>query len=217
MAEWLLETEDVIKGYAKFSKFTIYDFNKSLILTTIENCIHSKEWPERFYTLRDEYIPGIIGEEASKFFFWYVFNFGMERLNVIKYKEDDLVFLNYICYNYVKEFIRAKLYNVNPLGFYEIHYSYGSETDRVNTYIIRNDGEKISLKMDSDEILNLIEQTTEYFSMLVENNNISLINTKDSDNPENSTLLLDRIKNIERYIWKIQHKLEEGKNTDEHE
>ncbi|MBP1970997.1 hypothetical protein J2Z83_003134 [Virgibacillus natechei] len=69
--ETRLDESLVVSGYQEFAEFILDDFNKHLLINTIENCIKGSEWPKSYFNLRDEFLPNIIGNDASSFFFWF--------------------------------------------------------------------------------------------------------------------------------------------------
>lgn len=167
-----LTESEVIEGYQHFRNFIFSDFNKQLLIDTIKNTINGTEWPMSYYPLRDEYLPGIMGETASQFFFWfalggtYHFDFELE--------EEDYSFLNYIYFNYSLKFMRAKQYNNNPFGFTAINFTHGAERDRFNTFIKRNDEEQFMLRTNTVEFSSMLSQSLEYFNNMIQHEAIGV-------------------------------------------
>lgn len=171
MSEWVLSNERISIGYKKLSGFIKTPMNKEIIAKTIENCVNSKEWPEKYYILRDEYLPELIGLDANAFLFWYIFSTGQDVLEKVSMSFDERVFLKYLGFNYVNIFMKAKLFNDNPLGFYELRYTFFGEGDTFNLNIYRNDGEKFGLRCTTEDIFKMYGQAFYYLSMMMEANN----------------------------------------------
>ncbi|MED1659613.1 hypothetical protein [Bacillus licheniformis] len=166
-----LTKEEIIEGQAEFIKFISDDFKKQLVIKTLENCVNDKDWPRNYYNLRDDFLPNLVGRNAAKYFFWVVFGgilsepFESELDFELKDVEFDL--MNYVMLNYSLKFIRAKKYNVNPLGYDAIWFTFGPENDRVNTYIKRNDEEQFMLRMNPFEFTNMLNDSLEYFTNMI--------------------------------------------------
>src|SRR5690554_6128953 len=103
-----LTKDEILNGRKSFFEFVSVDSNKQLLFRTIENCINGKEWPMSYFQLRSEYLPGIMGEEASKFFFWLALGGHLsEEYNLDDFNQEELVLINYIIFNYGQKFIKA--------------------------------------------------------------------------------------------------------------
>lgn len=195
--------EEVLEAYQYFRGFISVEKNNHLMLKTIENCINGPDWPMSYYKLRDEFLPGVMGEEASRFFFWVALGgFLSDDIEDIDYDEDDVPLINYIFFNYSMKFVRAKNYNNNPFGFSGIHFTHGSERDRFNTFIKRNDEEQFMLRMNVGEYSHMLSDSLRYFSDLVSSDVVETIDNKEFF-LENVNIMIDDLHTIK---YTIQNK-----------
>lgn len=164
-----LDEDSVLLGYERFSEAVADDFQKQLMMSTIENCINGPEWPKSYYGLREEILPEIIGKEASLFFFWFSLggnHMADFELPIINNKTK--LFLNYITFNYSLKFVRAKSHNLNPIGFSSVDFTHGQNQEMFNMYLMRNDSEQFLLRLDTSDFSYLMNDTLDYFSQMVE-------------------------------------------------
>ena len=201
-----LDKEQIISGYEQFSKFISKDINKHLLINTIENCIKGIEWPESYYSLRDDFLPSILGDEASNFFFWSMFGGLLTNNNWLVLDEDTEDLLRYSMYNYALKFVNAKKYNLNPLGFNKISFTHGSEKEFFNTYILRNDSEKIVFRMDTDNFSELVTEMLDYYSQMIDNDVV--------DFSEQIQSLEQIIDSLDRVTNRLKNKLTEETNNE---
>jgi hypothetical protein len=161
-----LSLEEVRSYYKVFRNIMKEDINKQMLITTIQNQVNSNQWPKAYYTLREDTIPAIFGSDFSTFLFWYIlggnFQWDGEELNFIDGK--DQLFLNYLQMNYSLIFIRAKNFNANPLGYDQVNFTFSSEANLFNLYIIRNDESKFLLRTESLDLTEMIADLTNYFT-----------------------------------------------------
>lgn len=165
-----LDYNQVMNGYSSFVEYISDDFNKHLLINTIENCINGPEWPKSYYNLRDEFIPEIIGLEAASFLFWFALGG-----NIMDDSFDDKIFenekvnifLNYIMFNYSLHFKRAKQFNVNPLGLDKVDFTHNQNRNMFNMYLLRNDSEQFLMSMDTSDFSEMISDILYYFSLML--------------------------------------------------
>ena len=165
-----LQELEVIEGYYQFKDYINSDFNKQLIIKTVENSLNSSEWPMSYYQLRDDRLPGMLGEQASRFFFWAALGgFNTPEIDITFIQEDKKLmdFMNYIIYNYSLKFIQAKNHNHNPMGFSSLNFTFAQSNEHFNLFLTRNDNEKIHFRLDSEDSSELISDLLEYFSKMV--------------------------------------------------
>lgn len=166
IVETNVKKSDLVKFQREFKNFIKVTINKQMVMESIRNTLNSKEWPGSYYILRDQTLPGLMGEEASKFLFWCLFN-GGDYQN-IELSKDEETFVGYIILNYLVSFMKAKLHNTSPLGFFEVRFTNAEGSPHFNTYIQRNDGEVFFMRNDPHEISRMLSNITEYFSSMVE-------------------------------------------------
>ncbi|KZN96177.1 hypothetical protein AZI98_08935 [Aeribacillus pallidus] len=195
-----LKYYEVLRGYKRFSRFVKSDINKLLLINTVNNCINGSEWPRSYYNLRDEYLPELLGEEASKFFFWFALGGDLVVDEELKVDEEDIPLLNYIRFNFSQKFIKAKKFNINPNGFSEVYFTHGAEKDRFNTYIMRNDDMQFMLRSNAYEFISMMKEMLDYFSQMVESD---VINIDDEDFVEN---LFEMKTSLESILEKVSGK-----------
>lgn len=201
--EWDQNIVQMKVGYNKLSNFVSNSENKDLLLKTIENCVCSEEWPEKYYALRDEYMPALLGTDASLFLFWAIMNPINDVIEEINVKPKDVTFLKYLFYNYSKHFFKAKYSNVNPLGFFELRYSALSEHHEYNLHIYRNDNKKFLLRLNIDDSYKMIKQMLYY---LVEMNKNIGIRLEDED----KEMLIESTETMAVAIDELSSFLKEG-------
>ena len=206
MSEWEMDNNKLKKGYEEFSTLIQTNGTKEIIINMFKNVVCSNEWPEKYYALRDEYLPKIVGEKVSKFIFWYIFNYGMEKEFMSNIKQRDFMFLNYLSLNYTKQFIKAKTYNFNPLGYDEILYTSNAEKHDFNFYIYRNDGEKLLLRTETLDIFKMFTDSFQYLSQMLISNNINDAERKET---------IEKINEIRESLQAIEKYLAESSNQDE--
>lgn len=199
LLELKLSIEQAKIGYGKLSSFLSHESNKELLLKTIENCVNSMEWPEKYYRLRDEYLPAILGQDASKFLFWALYYPIDDVLKEIKPKYNDAVFIKYLVYNYFEIFFRAKSNTSEPFGFFNLHYSFSADSSAYNLHLYRNDGDKFLLRL---KIIDSYRMFDEMLTYLVELN-------KDMGPSLDSETMDD----LTKYIHSISEKLDELTST----
>lgn len=161
-----IKKADLVKFHREFKNFIKVTINKQMVMESILNKINGKEWPGSYYVLRDQTLPALMGEEASKFLFWCIFNGG--DFQSIELGKDEEAFVNYIILNYSEIFVKAKVHNVSPLGFFEVRFTNAEGNSQFNTYILRNDGEAFLMRNDTHEISRMLSNITEYFTVMVE-------------------------------------------------
>ncbi|MBT2224223.1 hypothetical protein KLH71_20380, partial [Bacillus subtilis] len=157
--------------------------------------------PMSYYNLRSDQLPNLIGDKAAKYFFWAVFGGFYSNQFDFEFEETEVVLMNYIILNYSAKFIRAKQYNINPLGFDSIHFTYGPENDRVNTYIKRNDEEQFTLRLNPWEFTFMLKDSIEYFSNMINDDVLDYKPFKDSI-LENVELIQDSLTQLKNKIKK---------------
>ncbi|WP_342489180.1 hypothetical protein MKX67_09010 [Cytobacillus sp. FSL W7-1323] len=168
-------------AFIDFKFFCENDFNKQLLISTLEKSINNKNWPMEYYSLREYNLPTIIGKDASDFFFWFIFGadldeivaqglLGKESEEYIGPEKEfsnvglnDLrIYLSYLKENYTKTLSLAKSYNVNPMGYYEAVYSHNEHIKEFNVSFLRNDGESFKMRLNDSELGFLILDATRY-------------------------------------------------------
>ncbi|MBD8028134.1 hypothetical protein H9636_15915 [Ureibacillus sp. Re31] len=193
-----LSYDEVVECYSEFSSFIESDFNKQLVINTIDNCINSKAWPQSYYNLRDEYLPDIMGENASKFLFWFALG-GLldEQFDGFAINDSHGTFLKFLMYNYSEQFLRAKQFNINPLGFYQISFTHSMDNEMLSTYITRNDSEQFLLKQNVKDFSNMLTEALRYFSLLFMNKAVDPLQYKDIllENIEQMKVFLEYVEN----------------------
>jgi hypothetical protein len=162
LLELNLDIEQAKIGYRKLSSFLSNESNKLLLLKTIDNCVNSSGWPDRYYYLRDEYLPAILGQDASKFLFWSIYYPIDELLAEIKPNYNDAVFIKYLVYNYFDIFFRAKRNTSEPFGFYNLHYTYSADSSSYNLHLYRNDGNKFLLRLNIIDSYRMFDEMLTY-------------------------------------------------------
>lgn len=156
------------------------DTVKLLIINTIDyNMNHAKK-PVRFFKLRDEILPSFLGDEASKALFWYLFGGWLEdeeKKNLLEnLDQQNIAFLYYLFTTYAKDFITAKKFNINPMGYDELQFSYGNKGGYNNLIISRNDYQSFVLSVNDDSFIQIINDMVRYYNMLVKNEGRKLEN-----------------------------------------
>ncbi|QII50485.1 hypothetical protein G3M81_17895 [Bacillus paralicheniformis] len=194
-----LTRDQVIAGQTEFIHFISNDFNKQLIIKTIENCVNDKDWPMSYYNLRNDYLPNLVGENAAKYFFWVVFGGSFNSEIDFEFENVEVDLMNFVILNYSTKFIRAKKYNINPLGYDSIHFTFGPENDRVNTYIKRNDEEQFILRMNPYEFTDMLNESLEYFS--------NMVNDDVLEYKEDKEFILENVESIKSWIDQLETKL----------
>lgn len=198
--EFSLNEYEISEGREDFSFFASVDLNRELLIKTIENCVNDRSWPMSYYSLRDDLLPAIMGESASKYFFWFLFGGYLQESDSIE--EDCYILLNFIMINYSLKFIRAKKYNVNPLGFDSVALTYSADKERnVNVFIKRNDDNQFMLRTNPNEITSLLRDITEYFSGLMLNEKMSY----DEEKKE----ILNNLDEVEKNIQSIKDSIKD--------
>lgn len=195
--ETTLSREEVLEGQKNFIQFISNDFNKQMLINTVENCIKGSDWPMSYYNLRSEYLPGLMGEDASKYFFWIAF--GGYYFEEIEFDEKEIALINYISFNYTKIFIRAKKYNYNPLGFDGINFTHGPENDRFNYYIKRNDEYQFMLRTNPLEFLEMITESVDYYTEMMVAGVIDYEDKKDE--------ILNNIETINNFLNRLSNRI----------
>lgn len=204
LIELYLEKQEVVDGYQQFSKFISKDINKQLLINTIENYQKGSEWPKSYYDLRDDVLPDLIGDKASKFLFWFLMG-GLHAIkNPIKFniKEEHETTLNYLYYNYALTFTQAKMFNINPLGFSTVNFTHSNDSDYFHTYFLRNDSQQFLMRLDVADFSRFINDSTYYFSTMLE---AGVMNLNGKEEIVNGI-----IESMEESIIKLRNSIEQG-------
>lgn len=204
MIERDISIQEAEKGYREFRNFVRSSFNKQLLLTTLDNAVTSKDWPLQYYSLREQILPFIIGEDASKFFFWFVLSDGEDDFEP---KKEDQSLLHFILLNYTDKFLLAKQFNANPLGFGDINFTTAQDNNYFNTYIKRNDEESFMLRNSIMELSVMLEACYEYLAEMIINDAINYT--------EDIEPLKELISTTHESLELIQNKINEGEIHDE--
>ncbi|ARK32109.1 hypothetical protein [Halalkalibacter krulwichiae] len=205
MIELNIDVTEVIDGYTEFKEYINDEFNKGLMLRAIDNTIIGKSWPRSYFELRSSILPAILGDKASKFLFWFIF--GGDDSTEIDYEEEDLPLLNFLRSNYTDKFLKAKQFNVNPHGFYQINYTHGADKDRFNIYITRNDDEQLLLRTSVVEYCGMLSQFIEYFSKMTNAGAIEI-------SAEEETFLKMISSDLKETFNRLENRFYEGDNNE---
>ncbi|MFA1818986.1 hypothetical protein ACDX78_02080 [Virgibacillus oceani] len=208
-----LDYNQVIEGYNSFIDYISDEFNKHLLINTIDRCIEGPEWPKSYYNLRDEFLPKIMGIEASMFLFWFALGGNIKDNSyddIIFKNEKANTFLNYLLFNYSLDFKRAKQFNVNPLGFDKVDFTHNQNRNMFNMYLLRNDSDQFLMSVDTKDFSLMISDILYYFSLMLNEGavsfeDISNLRTIVSD-LESTTI------DLKEYLITLESELEEREN-----
>lgn len=197
-----LSLEEIKSSYRSFHNLIKDDVNKIMLINTLENHIKGNQWPKDYYKIRDEVIPAIFGLKFSRFFFWVTLGglSKMDREKLYFISEEDTPFLNYLQFNYSETFIKAKKYNVNPLGYYGVHFTHGSKKELFNMYLTRNDDTQFLMRANSHELMEMVTEITYFYSNMLLNNAIDI---------ENEMEFSKQLGKLQRSIWFMIEQLKE--------
>ncbi|MCY7894147.1 hypothetical protein MOB09_14240 [Bacillus vallismortis] len=168
---------EVYEDLGTFISFIQNDFNKQLIISTIDSVINIKSsWPANYYTLRDDTLPNIIGIKNAQFLDWFILTGFVQLENVIEREfSEDEPFLKFLFYNYSHDFWKAKLCNMNPLGYFGLKFT-THDKENFNSYLTRNDGEVFLLRTDLNGFLTMIHEQMVYLGEMVHNDALKVYN-----------------------------------------
>lgn len=203
----ILETnytqEEVEKYISELNKVLRKDMVKNMLRDIFAKYINDKQWPMSYYQLRDDALPSVIGEDASRGLMWFILGGHVTPLDANRIfnniDNENIRFINYLAVCYVENIYLAKRYADNPMGYHKSFFTFMNYDDKnpylrnlYNLRIMRNDEENMTVSINSESVIKFAYDLLYYFNSMEP----FKLNSLNDESRKNITELRDILNNI---------------------
>lgn len=169
-----IDINELKKGLEELQRYIKVSANRTILIELFKKYLSTKSG---YYILRDEILPEIMGQGASKALIWSIVSgFIYEDGRVIRSCLDanNVEFIHSLVLLFTENIILAKKYNENPMGYYSLHIAYSKNNKKNNLFIKRNDESEYVLCIDIDDCLRMAKDLLYYYNKIQEVNNYKI-------------------------------------------